>query len=152
LKDIKPAVMTVGGWFDAENLFGALEVYKNVQKNSPRTYNLLVMGPWFHGAWVRDDGARLGDGTFNVKSAELYREHIELQFFEYRLKCKREWKRPGAWVFETGANVWRQHDAGPPKDVRPKALYFHPRSELREYPPDALPGEGHDEFLSDPSR
>ncbi len=35
LKGIKPAVMTVGGWYDAENLFGALETYKNVEASSP---------------------------------------------------------------------------------------------------------------------
>jgi putative CocE/NonD family hydrolase len=153
LKDIKPAVMTVGGWFDAENLFGALEVYKNVQKNSPRTDNMLVMGPWFHGAWVRDDGARLCDVTFNMKSAEFYREHIELPFFEYHLKGKGGWKHPGAWVFETGANAWRKHETWPPKSVRPKALYFHAGGKLREgLPPAAPPEEGHDDYISDPSR
>ena len=51
LVDVKPAVLTVGGWFDAENLFGALEVYKNLKKNSPKTSNRLVMGPWVHGGW-----------------------------------------------------------------------------------------------------
>jgi putative CocE/NonD family hydrolase len=153
LKDIKPAVMTVGGWFDAENLFGALEVYKNVQKNSPRTDNMLVMGPWFHGAWVRDDGAKLGDVTFNVKSAEFYREHIELPFFEYHLKGKGDWKHPGAWVFETGTNVWRKHDTWPPKNVKARALYFHAGGKLLEGPPpDTPPEEGHDEYISDPSR
>jgi putative CocE/NonD family hydrolase len=153
LKDIKPAVLTVGGWFDAENLFGALEVYKNVRKNSPKTDNVLVMGPWFHGAWVRDDGARLGDVTFNMNSAAFYREHIELPFFEYHLKGKGEWKHPGAWVFETGANVWRRHDAWPPKNARPKSLYFHAGGKLREGPPPAAPPEeGHDEYPSDPSR
>jgi predicted acyl esterase len=29
LRNIKPAVMTVGGWYDAENLYGALAVYHN---------------------------------------------------------------------------------------------------------------------------
>ena len=28
LKNIKPAVMTVGGWFDAEDLFGSIETYR----------------------------------------------------------------------------------------------------------------------------
>ena len=60
LKNIKPAVMTVGGWFDAENLFGALETYKNVEAHSPGATNILVMGPWRHGGWARGDGARSG--------------------------------------------------------------------------------------------
>ena len=149
LKDIKPAVMTVGGWFDAENLFGALEVYKSVQRNSPKTDNLLVMGPWFHGAWVRDDGAKLGDVAFNVKSAEYYREHIELPFFEYHLKGKGGGKHPGAWVFETGANIWRQHEVWPPPNVKPKALFFHSGGKLCG---DAPSEEGYDEYQSDPTR
>ena len=153
LKDIKPAVMTVGGWFDAENLFGALEVYKNVKKNSPQTNNLLVMGPWFHGGWVRDDGSKLGDVTFNVKSAEFYRAHIELPFFEYHLKGKGKLQHPEAWVFETGANVWRWHDTWPPNNAQPKALYFHASGKLGEGLPRAVrPEEGHDEYQSDPSR
>ena len=73
LKDIKPPVMVVGGWFDADNLFGALEVYKSVRKNSRETDCLLVMGPWFHAAWIRDDGAKLGDVSVGVNSAEFYR-------------------------------------------------------------------------------
>jgi uncharacterized protein len=153
LKNIKPPVMVVGGWFDAENLFGALEVYKSVRKNSPQSDCLLVMGPWFHLAWVRDDGAKLGDVSFGGKSAEFYREHIELPFFEYHLKGKGEGKHSGAWVFETGANTWRRHDAWPPAGAKSKVLYFHAGGRLREAPPpDARPEDGHDEYLSDPSR
>ena len=62
LKNIRPAVMTVGGWFDAENLFGALETYKNVEASSPGTTNVLVMGPWLHGGWEHGDGSSLGPG------------------------------------------------------------------------------------------
>ena len=94
LKNIKPAVMTVGGWFDAENLFGALETYKTIEANSPPTSNILVMGPWRHGGWSRGDGDALGDVPFNAKTAEFYREKIELPFFEYYLKGKGEPKLP----------------------------------------------------------
>src|SRR6266851_699374 len=68
LKNIKPDVLTVGGWFDAENLFGALEVYKNVKKNSPKTDNMLVMGPWVHGGWSGGEGSKLGDVPFNANT------------------------------------------------------------------------------------
>src|SRR5215831_18316593 len=114
---------------------------------------LLVMGPWFHAAWIRDDGAKLGDVSFGGKSAEFYREHIELSFYEYHLKGKGEGKHPGAWVFETGANTWRRRDAWPPAGTKSKVLYFHAGGRLREAPPpDARPEDGHDEYLSDPSR
>ncbi|MCA9149651.1 MAG: CocE/NonD family hydrolase, partial [Planctomycetales bacterium] len=86
LKNVKPAVLNVGGWFDAENLFGALETYKSIEANNPTTHNTLVMGPWRHGQWASDDGASLGDVSFNAKTSEFYRQKIELPFFEYYLK------------------------------------------------------------------
>jgi putative CocE/NonD family hydrolase len=153
LKDIKPAVMTVGGWFDAENLFGALEVYKNVKANSPKTSNMLVMGPWVHGGWSRDDGSKLGDVPFNAKTAEFYREHIELPFFEHYLKDKGKLAQPEAWVFETGTNTWRKHDTWPPKNARPQSLYFHAGGKLRDVEPSIdKPQEGRDEYVSDPAK
>src|SRR6185503_20186237 len=72
LKDVRPAVLTVGGWFDPENLFGALQVYKTVKQLSPRTSNRLVMGPWDHGGWSGaqpgKEGSKLGDVVFNANT------------------------------------------------------------------------------------
>jgi putative CocE/NonD family hydrolase len=153
IKDIKPAVMTVGGWFDAENLFGALEVYKKIKKDSFLTNNTLVMGPWVHGGWSGDaDGAKLGDVPFNAKTSEFFREQIELPFFEYHLKGKGETKFPEAWVFETGTNVWRKHSAWPPKNAKTTSLYFHPGGKLRYSPPASAKGEEFDEYMSDPAK
>jgi putative CocE/NonD family hydrolase len=154
IKDVKPAVLTVGGWFDAENLFGALEVFKNVKKNSPKTVNHLVMGPWVHGGWSgSNEGSKLGDVSFDAKTAEFYREKIELPFFEYHLKGKGKATHPEAWVFETGANVWRTHASWPPEKARPRSLYFHAGGKLGDEPPtEARPEDGCDEYPSDPSR
>ena len=74
LKNIRPAVMTVGGWFDAEDLFGALETYKCVEANGRAAANVLVMGPWSHGGWSRGDGQSLGAIAFNAKTADFFRE------------------------------------------------------------------------------
>jgi putative CocE/NonD family hydrolase len=153
LRAIKPAVMTVGGWFDAENLFGALEVYRNVKKNSPKTSNRLVMGPWVHGGWSRGDGSKLGDVPFNAKTSEFYREHIELPFFEHHLKGKGTAVRREAWVFETGTHVWRKYDVWPPRNVKPRSFYFRPGGKLGNRPPESEnPENGHDEYTSDPRR
>jgi len=150
LKNIKPAVMTVGGWFDAEDLFGALNTYKEVEKNSPGANNMLVMGPWFHGGWARGDGDRLGAVRFGSKTAQFYRDEIEYPFFEHWLKGKPDPKLPEAYVFETGTNQWRREDAWPPKDARPKALYLRAGGKLSF---DA-PGEpaAFDEYISDPAK
>jgi uncharacterized protein len=150
LKDIKPAVMTVGGWFDAENLFGALETFKKIEANGPAATNHLVMGPWFHGGWSRGSGEALGPVKFNSKTGEFYREQIELPFFEYQLKGVGAAKHPKAWVFETGTNRWRKFDAWPPAGER-KALYFHPNGKLSFDPPSAG-SEGFDEYVSDPAK
>jgi putative CocE/NonD family hydrolase len=153
LKNIKPAVLTVGGWFDAENLFGALEVYKNLKKSSPRTSNRLVMGPWVHGGWSKGDGAVLGDVPFNAKTAEFYRKHIEFPFFEHHLKGRKLAEAPEAWVFETGTNVWRKHPTWPPRAVKPRSFYFAAEGKLRDdRPAAAAPEDGHDEYVSDPAR
>ena len=49
--NVKPAVLVVGGLFDAEDCFGAWNLYKAIEDKSKNTDNLLVMGPWFHGGW-----------------------------------------------------------------------------------------------------
>ena len=149
LKNIKPAVMTVGGWFDAEDLYGALKTYKDVEKNSPGAQNMLVMGPWFHGGWSRGDGDHLGFVNFNSKTSPFYQEHIELPFFEYWLKGKGDGKLPEAYVFETGTNVWRREDAWPPKGVQSKTLYFAKGGKLSF---DAPSENGFDEYVSDPNK
>jgi putative CocE/NonD family hydrolase len=153
LHDIKPEVMTVGGWFDAENLFGALEVYKHLQKNSPKTGNRIVMGPWVHGGWSGGSGDSLGDVRFNAKTGDFYREQIELPFFEYHLKGKGEMKHPQAWMFETGTNVWRKYDTWPPKTAKAKSLYFQAGGKLGFAPPgDSKSEDGNDEYISDPAK
>src|SRR5262249_51458 len=125
LRKIRPAVMTVGGWFDAENLFGALETYKTIEATSRETANSLVMGPGSHGGWGRGDGGALGHVRFDDKTAAFFREHIELPFFEYHLKGKGAPNLPEAYVFETGTNQWRRYDTWPPKQAEPRALYLH---------------------------
>ncbi|MBL8796885.1 MAG: CocE/NonD family hydrolase [Planctomycetia bacterium] len=152
LKNIRPAVMTVGGWFDAENLFGALETYQSVEAQSPGITNVLVMGPWLHGGWQggRGPGDKLGDIPFNAKTADYYREKIELPFFEYYLKGKGLLPHPEAWVFETGTNQWKTYDAWPPKTAQRKTFYLRAGGKLTSEPP--TDSAAHDDYLSDPAK
>lgn len=153
LKQIRPAVMTVGGWFDAENLFGALETYKAIEANSPKATNILVMGPWVHGGWSRGDGDTLGNVTFNSKTAVFYREQIEFPFFEYHLKGEGKPTHPEAWIFETGTNVWKKYGTWPPRDVVAQSLYFHAGGKLdNEIPRESGSTSAYDEYPSDPSK
>ncbi len=151
LRNIRPAVLTVGGWFDAENLFGALETYKRIEATSPQTDNLLVMGPWRHGQWARDPGLSLGHVQFNAKTCEYYREKIEFPFFQFHLKGEGEMKHPEAWVFETGTNVWREEAKWPPAAAKPLAMYLAPGGKLSFGKPDSE-ARAFDEYLSDPAK
>ena len=150
LVNMKPAVMTVGGWFDAEDLFGALNVYKAIEKQNPGADNRLVMGPWFHGGWSRGKGDHLGFVEFDSKTSEFFRENIEFPFFEHYLKSKGDEKLPEAYVFETGTNIWHKEDAWPPKAVVQKTLYFHGDGKLSFYAPSQ--DSGFDEYVSDPAK
>jgi len=152
LKNIKPAVMTVGGWFDAENLFGALEVYRNVEASSPGTFNILVMGPWVHGGWARGDGDKLGDVRFDAKTAEFYREKIEFPYFSFYLKDKGKHDLPEAFVFETGTNQWRRMDSWPPRQAQPRSLFFQANGKLSFDAPKDSGVAAFDEYTSDPSK
>ena len=150
LKNIKPAVMTVGGWFDAEDLFGALNTYKSVEKQSPGAYNILVMGPWFHGGWSRSDGDALGDVRFGSKTGQFYRENIELPFFNYYLKDKGALKLPEAYVFETGSNKWKTYEHWPPANGRAQNLYLNSNGKLSLTAP--ADSNAFDQYVSDPAR
>jgi uncharacterized protein len=149
LQRIKPAVLTVGGWFDAEDLFGALEVYKTIERTSPGASNRLVMGPWFHGGWARGAGDRLGNVFFDAATSAFFQAELEIKFFKDLLK---EGKDPGlaeATVFETGRNQWRTLDAWPPKGTRPLTFYLADGGRLKNAAP---VDEGFDEYVSDPRK
>ncbi|TLV03254.1 CocE/NonD family hydrolase [Dyadobacter luticola] len=130
LKNIKPAVMVVGGWFDQEDLYGPLKTYQGIENNKPKSPNLLVMGPWIHGGWARGLGEYLGNIRFGSQTSLFYQRDIEFPFFNHYLKGTADPALPKAMIFETGANEWRQYDQWPPKNTVEKKLYMHPDGTL----------------------
>jgi putative CocE/NonD family hydrolase len=151
LKNIKAAVMTVGGWYDAEDLYGALAVHRAVERNNPGTPNMLVMGPWSHGGWSRGDGESLGNVHFHAKTAEYYRDQIELPFLKHYLKDDSKFELTKAYVFETGTDQWRRYDAWPPKNARERTLYLRAGGRLSFDPPQESDTQ-FDEYVSDPAK
>ena len=149
LKGIKPPVMTVGGWFDAENLFGAIECFKSIEKQGYSSDNILVMGPWDHGGWSRGAGDALGNARFNSNTADFYRKNIEFPFFENKLKGENNPHLPKAFVFESGTNQWRKFDAWPPRDAKPRTFHFQEKGGLSYQAPT---GEGSDSYVADPAK
>jgi putative CocE/NonD family hydrolase len=144
--------MTVAGWFDAEDLWGTLAVYRTVEKFNPDIFNILVMGPWPHAGWAFFSGEGLGDLRFGSKTSLFYQKNIALPFFNYYLKDKGKLDLPEAYVFETGVNQWRQFESWPPKGAAEKPLYFHERGQLSFEPPAQQKEVVFDDYLSDPSR
>jgi len=149
MKGVHAAVMTVGGWFDAEDLSGPFKTFHAIDNLSPGAVNTLVVGPWTHGGWSIWDGDHLGDVNFNSKTGVFFRAQIQFPFFEYYLKGKNGGPLPKAYVFETGSNVWKKYDSWPPKNAAAKTLYFHANGKLNFDAPTEKSGA--DEYVSDPA-
>src|SRR3989442_15005112 len=122
--------MTVGGLFDAEDLYGTFRTYQAVEKQNPGIFNVLVVGPWAHGAWSHADATSLGHINFGSNTAAFYQKEIELPFFNHFLKGKGEHGLPEAYVFETGVNQWRKFDHWPPQGLEKKTFFLSAQERL----------------------
>ncbi len=150
LKNIKAAVLTVGGWYDAEDLQGPLTTYASIKRNNPTIYSGLVMGPWVHGGWARGEGKRLGYVNFDSKTSEYFRTKIQFPFFEQHLKGVANKNTSEVYAFETGSNIWRNYAAWPPKPAQARTLYLGENGTLSWQQPAA--GAAYDEYVADPRK
>jgi len=131
LHDIKPATLVVGGWFDAEDLFGALNTYGTLETfNAGKQDNRLVMGPWTHGAWARGEWSRFATHSFGTNVNRFYQDSLETPFFEFHLKDRGPRPDVEAWAFETGTNKWERHAQWPPANVEWKPLFLSDKGSL----------------------
>jgi len=176
LTGVRPAVLVVGGWYDAEDLFGALHTYQAIEKQNPNATNRLVMGPWTHGAWSRPDWSKFGPYDFGQNTAQHYRQTLETPFFNYYLKGKGNFNPAEATVFDTGLNQWKDYPTWPPKAAENRSLLLEPHGRLTLVPleteveralrnqvsgppimhsPPAIPSKPafptYDEYVSDPA-
>ncbi len=146
-RNVKCAVMTVGGFFDKEDLWGALNLYQAGEKHN-NTANFITMGPWLHGGFSRGTGNSLGEVQFGTNTAEYFHEKIQFPFFEKYLNNKDLPTPAEAYIFETGANKWHEFKTWPPKGLTEKQVYFDGRKSL-EWIPENQPGS--DSYVSDPA-
>ena len=151
LTNVKPAVMTVGGFFDAEDVYGAFETYKAIEKQNPNTTNMIVAGPWFHGGWVRAKGDTFGDMQFESNTSLYYQENIELPFFNYYLKEKGNFKPTEAHIFITGSNEWKQFETWPPKNISNQKMYLQSNGKI-VFNKAIMSVPTYDEYVSDPNK
>lgn len=149
LKNIKPAVLVVGGWFDAEDMFGSLRTYEAIEKLSPKNNNRLVMGPWTHGAWAASTWTKFGSYDFANNLNQYYRDEIETKFFNFYLKDKGDFNLSEATVFETGTNQWKQYPEWPPANMQNTTFYFQNDEKLSTKKP--IEKNNYTEYISDPA-
>ena len=151
LKEISPAVLTVGGWYDGEDLSGALHTYKTIEKNNPNTNNTLVMGPWTHGGWSYPDYNNPSRIPFREADKHFFQNEIEYPFFSYYLKGKGELDLAEVWVFETGSDQWKSYPTWPPEDMKVKPIWLNEDGTLSWSAPEKQ-SEAFDEYISDPHK
>ena len=149
LKNIKPAVLTVGGWFDAEDLYGPLNIYQAIEKEDRQHKNFLVMGPWSHGAWERSKGDRLGDIRFGSQTSKFFQDSVLFPFFMYHLKGVGNWRQPEALCFDSGLLKWSRFERWPLMAER-KNLYLRKGGRLSFEAPEQQ--QGFDRYISDPNK
>jgi putative CocE/NonD family hydrolase len=125
LTNVKHAIMTVGGWYDAEDLYGPLNIYKKIESSSPGTYNTIVMGPWSHGDWARETGyQQVNHIYFGDSISTFYQREVERKFFNANLKEGVQPQLPEALMFDCGLKAWKEFTSWPPKEIPAVKLYF----------------------------
>ncbi len=149
LTKLKPAVLVVGGWFDAEDLYGPLQTYEAIEAQNSTNENRLVMGPWSHGQWASGNAENLGNIHFGSNTSTYFKD-LELQFFNYYLKDKGEMKLAEATIFITGANEWAAFESWPPANVENRHLYLDCNEKLSFEKP--VVTECYDEYVVDPNK
>jgi putative CocE/NonD family hydrolase len=151
LKNIKPAVLTVGGWFDAEDLYGPLNIYKTIERTTPGAKNTIVMGPWGHGDWAGERGKSTHNHIyFGDSISTFYMRDIERRFFAFHLKDEGQNELPEAYMFDTGKKEWKKFNQWPPADIPPLQLHFGENGKLSVNKP--LNENAVFEYTSDPAK
>lgn len=146
MRGVKCAVLTVGGWFDAEDMWGALNTYRATERQNPGTPNYLVMGPWYHGMWSRRPGTSFGDLDYGQDTSAYFQDEVEFPFFERFLRGQNVPAPAEATVFETGANRWRTFPTWPPRGMGRETFYLGEGKSLG-----SAKSKGEDRFDYDPA-
>ena len=148
LDGIRHPILNVAGWFDTEDFYGPMSIYRTIEAGNPGTENTLAAGPWLHGGWRRMLGDHLGCIEFGDETSITFQREVQFPFFEHHLRGTEGWTPHEAVVFETGTNLWRRHESWPPAGVEPVSLYLRENGMLAfEAPSEA---GGADSFVSDP--
>ena len=161
LRGVTVPTLSVAGWWDQEDFYGPVTIYKALERTDSTGINALVVGPWRHGGWSSGPGDSLGAIRFGSPTGEHFRREIQAPWFHRLLKDAPPGAGPlpGAVTFETGSNRWRTWSEWPPrKGVTDRDLYLGAGAAASFDPP---PAAGHtgaeagappfDAYVSDPA-
>ncbi len=152
LTRVNVPTLSVAGWWDQEDFYGPLKIYRTLESHDKQKMNYIVVGPWNHGGWARSDGSSLGKIKFDGNTSAHFREKIEAPWFAYWLKGRGKLVITEAVTFQTGANEWQSYDQWPPrKNVIDRKLYFQANGKLSFDPPAQPDANSSDSYLSDPA-
>jgi hypothetical protein len=151
LKQAEVPDLNVAGWWDQEDFYGPMATYENLEKSDSKHLNYLVVGPWNHGGWAHGPGNSLGPIPFGTDTGAYFRQNVEAPWFAYYLKDKGTLPLEEALLFQTGSDVWTSFDSWPPRQAKPKNLYFREGGLLSFGAPQSDSVEDFDSYVSDPA-
>ena len=142
--------LNVAGWWDQEDFYGPVTIYREMEKHDPNNLNFLVVGPWNHGGWG-GVGKTLGAIDFGSNTADYYRAEVQRPFFACNLKGAATGCKPAeATLFRSGDNKWVTSSTFPRKEgVTQTPAYPMANGALRLGGSPAATGA--DSFVSDPA-
>lgn len=145
--------LNVAGWWDQEDFYGPVTIYRELEKHDSGKQNFLVVGPWNHGGWMNGEGDALGNIQFGQPTARYFRDSVMAPFFNFYLNNRGTLALPEALVFEAGSNVWKRYDSWPLKtQVSHRSLYMQDGGALGWEPPTKTGATEYDSYVSDPSK
>ena len=143
--------LNVAGWWDQEDFYGPVTIYRTLEKRDSLQRNTLVVGPWIHGSWSGGTGRALDAIDFGSETATFFRQKVQQPFFAFHLKDVGAPPVKEALVFESGSNTWRTYDTWPAPGAVTKAVYFHDNGRLSFEAPTGTTATSVDRFVSDPA-
>lgn len=150
LNRVSVPTLNVAGWWDQEDYYGPLEIYRSLEAHDRNKENYIVVGPWNHGGWSRGKGDSLGRLQFGSNTAEHFREKVQAPWFAYHLKGQGKWTLPEAYLFQTGSNQWTSYEQWPPRGA-PRKLYVRAGGRLSFDAPNEAERQTFDSYDSDPA-
>ncbi len=123
LTTVAVPTLSVGGYYDQEDMWGPQEEYATLEPNDSKHENFLVLGPWRHGSWSATT-RHLGAIQYGAPIGRDFRGQIEAPFFAHYLKDEPGFDLEDTASFRTGSNEWKRYAHFPPAEAKPTKLYL----------------------------